>query len=214
MTSFKWCKTLYSKQPFPDNYVDESFLEQLRMNVNVREHEYGQMVRSMAAVAQQISTTLIFHSLFEGTRDNHISVALLGYIDAILPTFAFIIFRAYFQFPPDLSDVIGNSILFVSTLSILSPVLGTLTQTYADDTIRALGILFGLIHLLSHNYTYIDSGIGSSLSGTISMNAAMFTAVLQASRLQSNVHVFAFLLLAIELFALLPILQRQIKVRT
>lgn len=44
------------------------------------------------------------------------------------------------------------------------------------------------------------------------MNAAMFTAVLQASRLQSNVHVFAFLLLAIELFALLPILQRQIKV--
>ena len=57
-------------------------------------------------------------------------------------------------------DVIGNSVLFVSTLSILSPVLGTLTQTYADDTIRALGILFGLIHLLSHNYTYIDSGIG------------------------------------------------------
>ena len=52
-----------------------------------------------------------------------------------------------------------------------------------------------------------------SFSGTISLNAAIFTAVLLGSRLQSNEHVFAFVLLAIEIFAMFPIFQREIKVR-
>lgn len=53
-----------------------------------------------------------------------------------------------------------------------------------------------------------------SFSGTISLNAAIFTAVLLGSRLQSNEHVFAFILLAIEIFALFPIFQREVKVQT
>ncbi|RLN92801.1 hypothetical protein BBJ28_00010268 [Nothophytophthora sp. Chile5] len=51
-----------------------------------------------------------------------------------------------------------------------------------------------------------------SFSGTISLNAAIFTAVLLASRLQSNEHVFAFVLLAIEIFAMFPLFQREVKV--
>lgn len=53
-----------------------------------------------------------------------------------------------------------------------------------------------------------------SFSGTISLNAAIFTAVLLGSRLQSNEHVFAFVLLAIEIFAMFPIFQREVKVRS
>ena len=37
--------------------------------------------------------------------------------------------------------------------------------------------------------------------------------MLLGSRLQSNEHVFAFVLLAIEIFAMFPIFQREIKVR-
>lgn len=51
-------------------------------------------------------------------------------------------------------------------------------------------------------------------SGTISLNAAIFTAVLLGSRLQSSEHVFAFVLFAIEVFALFPLFQRQVKVRS
>lgn len=51
-----------------------------------------------------------------------------------------------------------------------------------------------------------------SFIGTISLNAAIFTAVLLGSRLQSNEHVFAFILFAIELFAGFPIVQCEIKV--
>lgn len=54
----------------------------------------------------------------------------------------------------------------------------------------------------------------SRFSGTISLNAAIFTAVLLGSRLQSNEHVFAFVLLAIEIFAMFPIFQREVKVRS
>ena len=42
------------------------------------------------------------------------------------------------------------------------------------------------------------------MQGTFSLNAAMFAAVLLASRLESNQLVFSFILLACELFALLP----------
>lgn len=38
--------------------------------------------------------------------------------------------------------------------------------------------------------------------------------MLLGSRLQSNEHVFAFILLAIEIFAFFPIFQREVKVRT
>ncbi|OWZ23481.1 Phosphatidylinositol N-acetylglucosaminyltransferase subunit C, partial [Phytophthora megakarya] len=56
----KWKKILYALQPYEDNYVDEKFLEQMRTNANVQEHQYGGMVRSAAAITQQICAVLIF----------------------------------------------------------------------------------------------------------------------------------------------------------
>lgn len=146
-------------------------------------------------------------------------------------------------------DALSSSLLFCATLSILSPVLRTLTKSYADDTISVLASFLAFLHIVSHDYNYVNSGIGRyvrhrssrfvcvrglqfansqlsrlamdnahvhverSFSGTISLNAAIFTAVLLGSRLQSNEHVFAFILLAIEIFALFPIFQREVKAR-
>jgi phosphatidylinositol glycan class C protein len=151
----------------------------------------------------------------------------------------------------DTLDTLSSCLLFCATLSLLSPVLRTLTRSYADDTIWALATSLGLVHLITHDYNYVNSGIGryvyfrplsvvrsfwrptagivpprltrwcmscslcahASFSGTVSLNAAIFTAVLLGSRLQSNEHVFAFVLLAIEIFAMFPIFQREVKVR-
>lgn len=51
------------------------------------------------------------------------------------------------------------------------------------------------------------------LSGTVSLNAAMFASTLLASRLRTTYHVFAFVLLAMEIFALFPIVRETIRVR-
>jgi phosphatidylinositol glycan class C protein len=52
------------------------------------------------------------------------------------------------------------------------------------------------------------------VNGAISLNAAIFSAVLLASRLPSALHVFVFVALAIQLFALFPILRDFLRVRS
>jgi hypothetical protein len=47
------------------------------------------------------------------------------------------------------------------------------------------------------------------LTSVLSMNAAISASVVLASRLSSNLHVFALILFAIQLFALYPILRRR-----
>ncbi|KAI9913753.1 hypothetical protein PsorP6_005128 [Peronosclerospora sorghi] len=208
----KWKKILYASQDYEDNYVDETFLEQMRTNANVREHDYGVMVRSAAAITQQICAVLIFFSVFEFFRQDAISAVVLGGIDVFLALVGFAVLRIHLQQPLHTSDTLRSCLLFCATLSLLSPVLRTLTKSFADDTICALAMSLGLLHLITHDYNYVNSGVGR-FSGTISLNAAIFTAVLLGSRLQSNEHVFAFVLLAIEIFAMFPIFQREIKVR-
>uniref|UniRef100_A0AAV1TN60 Phosphatidylinositol N-acetylglucosaminyltransferase n=1 Tax=Peronospora matthiolae TaxID=2874970 RepID=A0AAV1TN60_9STRA len=205
-----WKKVLYAPQPYEDNHVDETFLEQMRTNANVREHDYGDMVRSAAAISQQICALLIFFSMFEFVRQGTISAVLLGCIDVSLAVAGFSVLRVHLVLPLRTVDTLRSCLLFCATLSLVSPVLRTLTKSYANDTIWALATSLGLLHLVTHDYNYVNSGIGR-FSGTISLNAAIFTAVLLGSRLQSNEHVFAFVLLAIEIFAMFPIFQREIK---
>ena len=40
----KWQKVLYERQPFPDNYVDRRFLEELRKNIHARKYQYWAVV--------------------------------------------------------------------------------------------------------------------------------------------------------------------------
>lgn len=55
---------------------------------------------------------------------------------------------------------------------------------------------------------------GCRVSGAFSFNAIMFAAALMASRLPSTTHVFIFVVLAIELFALYPLVRDYIRVRS
>ncbi|RHZ20049.1 hypothetical protein DYB26_005794 [Aphanomyces astaci] len=156
---------------------------------NVREYDYWGMSKASAAITQQLSLVFIFfvrHDMWQGVKEG---------------------------------------MLFSATLSILSPVLRTLTESYAVDTIWALSVALTGIHLITHDYTYINGTTykyvlvpcptcTSRYAGTISLNAAIFTSVLLASLLHSNEQVFSFVLFAIEVFAVSPIAQHNIKVQT
>lgn len=141
---------------------------------------------------------------------------------------------------PDTSIIIRYSAIFLSVLFSFSPILQTLTQSYCNDTIWALTILLSTIHIVSHPYHVTNHSIGldfthrnphpisssydqtvsssslssSSVPGTLSLNAAMFAAVLLSSRLSSTIHVFIFIVLAIQLFALFPIMRDYVRVRS
>ncbi len=101
-------------------------------------------------------------------------------------------------------------LLFLVILMAVSPVLHTLTQSYASDTIYLLTGLLGTVHMFSYDFTYMLT-MRREFKGTISMNAALLSSVLLASRLSSNLHCFALMCLAVELFALSPIVRHMLR---
>eukprot|EP00882_Tetradesmus_deserticola_P023720 GHRQ01025827.1.p1 GENE.GHRQ01025827.1~~GHRQ01025827.1.p1 ORF type:complete len:161 (+),score=67.57 GHRQ01025827.1:372-854(+) len=53
-----WEKVLWQRQPYPDNYVDESFLQHMVVNADVPVRDFWQVVLGSAAVSQQLSTVV------------------------------------------------------------------------------------------------------------------------------------------------------------
>lgn len=187
---------------------------------------------SSAVIIQEICSVVIFFTVFVYTRSNQLSFQELLRAESFILICGYIILALYDPLatnqylctslcirihhnPSFLVDFKSNArqcFLFISMLSILSPVLRTLTVSYADDSIWALAIAFAVLHLMCHDYTYVNTGRPKYI-GTLSLNAAVFTSVLLSSRLQTNEHVMLFLLLAIELFAISPIARFYIRVR-
>ncbi|CAM9132215.1 unnamed protein product [Scytosiphon promiscuus] len=108
------------------------------------------------------------------------------------------------------SSTLASFFLFLAILRIMAPVLRTLTVSYSDDTIYALAVTLSFLHLAFHDYSYANTASGH-FQGTLSLNAAIFAAVLLASRLESNEKVFGLVLFALELFAFLPLARREVK---
>lgn len=59
-----WRKVLWEHQPFPDNYVDRRFLEELRRNEGIRQYCYWAVVKEAGFVGQQLSCVAIFITLW------------------------------------------------------------------------------------------------------------------------------------------------------
>ncbi|CAB1426945.1 unnamed protein product [Pleuronectes platessa] len=59
-----WRKVLWERQPFPDNYVDQRFLEELRRNEGLRHYHYWAVVKEAGCVGQQLSCVAIFITLW------------------------------------------------------------------------------------------------------------------------------------------------------
>lgn len=68
----------------------------------------------------------------------------------------------------------------------------------------ALSLLCSTLHIVLFDYD-VMCATHPKFSGTVSLNAAIFSSVLLASRLPAALHVFAFVCFAFEIFAGLPI---------
>lgn len=60
----RWKKVLYERQPFPDNYVDRRFLEELRKNIYARKYQYWAVVFESSVVVQQLCSVCVFVCVF------------------------------------------------------------------------------------------------------------------------------------------------------
>jgi len=108
-----------------------------------------------------------------------------------------------------------SSIMMFLSLMSLSPVLRTLTAATSSDSIWALAAVLLIVNALLADYTATNSeDPHEGLSSVLSMNAAVSASVVLASRLPTDVSVFALMLFSIQSFALYPILRHRLQAST
>jgi hypothetical protein len=107
--------------------------------------------------------------------------------------------------------------LFVSgvVLRVSAPVLQTLTSSFSENTVHSLILITSTFHLITFDYNFRgEDEYAGNLWATISLNAAVFIAVLLASRLTDIDMVVSFVIFAAITFAVLPGLGRLIRQRS
>ncbi|KAH3800447.1 phosphatidylinositol N-acetylglucosaminyltransferase subunit C-like [Dreissena polymorpha] len=207
-----WKKILYEDQGFPDHYVDASFLDELRKNLYTRTYDYWTVVIESGVIVQQLCSVCIFVVVFLFMdmqllqAETLVSVSgglcLLGYLVHCLLTSV-----GRIQSDRSFADDLKTFLIFAGFSYCLSPILVSLTETIATDTIYAMTTVMLIANLLFHDY-------GTSapmVSGVLSLNAGLFASVCLASRLQTTLHSFATVTFAVELFALWPALRRNLR---
>lgn len=206
-----WRKVLWERQPFPDNYVDQRFLEELRRNVGIRQYRYWAVAREAGFVGQQLSCVAIFITLWLYMEQGLLSperllwtclvCALLGYgLHQALTTKL----ESGYKIRTHLANL-QSATIFLSFTFGFSPVLKTLTESVSTDTVYAMSAVMLLAHLVSFPYAQ------PSPPGSLSLNAALFASVCLASRLPGALHTFAMLSCALLVFALWPCLLQRLR---
>lgn len=209
----KWKKILYEDQGVNDNYVDETFLEELKKNLHVRTYDYWTAARESGTVTQQMCSVCIFVVVFIYMDEHKLSPLILYAVSSILTLVGYIIKEMITSDQEENSnkrtrlDDVKTAAMFVGFSLILCPVLVSLTQTISTDTIYCMSTVMLLSNLLFHDYGPHTAVVSSPLS----LNAAIFAAVCLASRLQSPLHAFSIVTFALDIFALWPGLRIELK---
>uniref|UniRef100_G1U365 Phosphatidylinositol glycan anchor biosynthesis class C n=1 Tax=Oryctolagus cuniculus TaxID=9986 RepID=G1U365_RABIT len=208
-----WQKVLYERQPFPDNYVDRRFLEELRKNIYARKYQYWAVVFETSVVEQQLCSVCVFVVIWWYMDEGVLAPRWLFGTGLASSLIGYVLF--------DLIDGgegrkksgrtrwadLKSALVFITSTYDFSPVLKTLTESVSADTIYAMSVFMLLGHLMFFDYG-ADAAIVSS---TLSLNMAIFASVCLASRLPRSLHAFIMVTFAIQIFALGPMLQKKLK---
>ncbi|KAJ7377787.1 hypothetical protein OS493_026354 [Desmophyllum pertusum] len=210
-----WRKVLYEDQGFPDNYVDKSFLDEMKKNLNTRTYQFWSVVLESGAVSQQVSSVCIFVAAFVYMDFGLLSPSVLFVFTSVLTLVGYVLFDALdggtlrSESKRTRLDDLKSCMVVLGSVLVLSPVLKTLTDSISTDTIYAMTTFMLAMNLLLYDY----GTRAAIVSRSASLNAAIFASVCLASRLPSSWHVFATVTFAMQLFALFPSLRRQIKMQ-
>lgn len=207
----KWQKILWKKQPHPDCYVDETFLNTLMRNANLTRYMYSDLCKSTVVLTQHLSCILIFLLVYRMIVKRSLAASTLVIFDVVSLPLGYALRWSLRPAPRAARQVLQSAIIVFGVLRILAPVLQTLTQSFSDDTVISLTSICLLIHIPLNDYSYVyrnPETIDEPLGRLMSLNVALFANVLLASRLSTSTEVFAFLFFGIEVFALAPMARR------
>ncbi|KAJ8463385.1 hypothetical protein ONZ51_g10294 [Trametes cubensis] len=216
----EWERVLWKKKPYPDNYVPRSFLSSLSRNPNFRPYTYWQLVILSCPISQHLANIFVFLAVFMRLQQRLLDPRALVWMSAAVFLAGYMAWELL-----DCSRVDGGarytnrakalkaSILVFLALMSLSPVLKTLTAATSSDSIWALSACLFILNALLADYTALrpQSHRRERLTSVLSMNAAISSSVVLASRLSDDISVFGLILFSVQAFALFPMLRRRIQ---
>lgn len=194
---------MYEKQAYKDNYVDPtSFFDQLKLSRNQATDNFQGVFIKASIIVEQYLIITIFLTTYKYLLVNHDILVPLAGMELLLLITGFIVHRVLDVSTLFVFETIQNAFLFGVCLRILAPILKSLTLSFSSNTIHALSITLSCIHLSFFNYgNHPDFEL---ITGSLSLNAALFLAIILASRLADTETVVVFLMLAVMFFCLLP----------
>ncbi|KAI0651843.1 phosphatidylinositol N-acetylglucosaminyltransferase [Trametes meyenii] len=210
----EWERVLWKKKPYPDNYVPRSFLASLSRN-RKSPYTYWHLVVLSCSISQHLASIFIFLAVFMRLQQRWLDPRALVWMSGG------VFFSGYMVWEvldcAEANDTARNtnpSILVFLALMSLSPVLKTLTAATSSDSIWALSAFLFILNALLADYTAIrpQSHRRERLTSVLSMNAAISSSVVLASRLSDDISVFGLILFSVQAFALFPMLRRRIQV--
>lgn len=230
-TSGPWRKLLWVKQPFPDNYVDPSFLSQLRRNSSVETYSMMTLVHASSVAMLHLTSVVLFLTAFVGIYTEDWDPMLISGISVGVTIVCFCL-RLYVEGGDhllnehDTPSIVKSSALIVFAILAMSPILKSLTQSTSSDSIWSISCWLLLGNICFHDYSYYSrehtkttTSSSSSVStkdrfrGMPSTNMAMSSAIVLASRLDSTMSVFWFVLFSVQIFSVWPTFQRWLRDR-
>lgn len=207
----RWEKVLWRRQPYPDNYVDASFLGQLRTNATAQFPRFISIALSSLSILQQLCIVLLFVALFVHIYLGTIDASVLVWTSVGVTGLLACIGAGHCEEASVPQSVLGVLVLSFVLYS-LSPVVRTFSEATTSDSVWACAAVLFCGHLAFADYRMNASGL-SQLSSTISLNMGMCASVVLSSRLRLDLDVFALLLVALQLFAIYPLLRTRLYVR-
>lgn len=198
-----WRRNLYENCGLPDNYTDDTFLEQLRKNIKSNNVTLLEAITLGANISIQLSIVTIFVLIFIWLNKEWTTPNIIFILGAILTVIGYIVYSFKVSYTcKRLIEDLRTVLVFLMFGYILSPILKTLTETISTDTIYAMTILMFLTHLIFNKY---GSSL-TSLSDSLSTTSSIFGSLMLASRLTSPLHAFSLLTVSVQCFVLLPFL--------
>ncbi|KAL1951953.1 hypothetical protein VTO73DRAFT_1102 [Trametes versicolor] len=216
----QWERVLWKEKPYPDNYVPRSFLSSLSRNPNFKPYTYWHLVILSCPISQHLASVFVFLAVFMRLQERlldpralvwiSVGVFLAGYMTWEMLDCA----RAHnvSRYTNRAKTLKASILVFLALLS-LSPVLKTLTAATSSDSIWALSASLFVLNALLADYTALrpQSHRRERLTSVLSMNAAISSSVVLASRLSDDIAVFGLILFSVQTFALFPMLRRRIQ---
>jgi len=207
-------KVLYERQPFDDNYLDDTFLDSLISSEQSYNLKYETIVPKALEVSLALSQVSFFMIVFDALLDNKIHanwLLVLLIISSITGAFLYILLAPKIMKLQSILSNVKSVCVIGGFLFILSPVLKTFNSNYTTDTIYALSFGLIVLHLISKDYGFIFERSTGDINIDNSALSIFFLSVLLGSRFNDSIQVFVLWIINLIIFVFLKYLLKAVR---